>query len=141
MGEIGMDDLPLHRAFGSADGRNWTMPENTNLPGQTNGVVDLGNGRLAAIYTTREAVNPGFRVAISENWGGTWDIENQLQIWDATGRERLGVNAPEAYPRSHDTIAYGAPTANLLPNGNIIVSFWCTEMSITHIRYALLQTV
>jgi len=141
MGEIGMDDLPLHRAFGSADGRNWTMPEETNLPGQTNGVVDLGNGRLAAIYTTREAVNPGFRVAISEDWGGSWDLENQLQIWDATDRERLGVNAPEAYPRSHDTIAYGAPTANLLPNGNIIVSFWCTEMSITHIRYALLQAV
>ena len=138
MTENGMDDLSLHRAFGSANGQTWTIPEMTNLPGQTNGVVDLGNGRLVAIYTTREAHKPGFRVAQSEDWGLTWDIENQLQIWDATGRERLGVNAPEAYPRSHDTISYGAPTANLLPNGNIIVSFWCTEMSITHIQYTLL---
>lgn len=139
MGENGLEDLPLHRAIGSADGREWSIPEMTNLPGQTNGVVDLGNGRFAAIYTTREATKPGFRVVLSEDWGRTWDIENQLQIWNATGRERLGVNAPEAYPRSHDTIAYGAPTANRLPNGTIIVSFWCTEMSITHIRYALLK--
>ena len=141
MNADGMSDLPLHRAFGSADGQEWMMPEQTNLPGQTNGVVDLGNGRLVAIYTTREATNPGFRVVLSEDWGLTWDIENQLQIWDATGRERLGVNAPEAYPRSHDTIAYGAPTANLLPNGRILFSFWCTEMAITHIRYALVEVV
>lgn len=139
MAENGMGDLPLHRIFGSPDGQSWTMPEQTNLPGQTNSVVDLGNGRMVAIYTIREAKKPGFRVVASEDWGLTWDVENQIQIWDATGRERLGVDAPEAYPRSHDTIAYGAPTANLLPNGNIIFSFWCTEMSITHIRYALVQ--
>ena len=32
-----------------------------NIPGQTNGVVDLGGGQLAAIYTTREQNQPGFR--------------------------------------------------------------------------------
>ncbi|MCB8960910.1 MAG: exo-alpha-sialidase [Ardenticatenales bacterium] len=133
----GMAPLPLHRCFGSPDGARWTEPEATNIPGQTNNVVDLGGGRLAAVYTTREANQPGFRACLSEDWGLTWDLANQIQLWDATGRERLGVDAPEAYPRSHDTIAYGAPTATLLPNGDILFSFWCTEMSITHIRYAL----
>ena len=138
MGEK-MGELPLHRCFGSANGLNWSTPEATNIPGQTNGVVDLGDGRMVAIYTSRASDLPGFRICLSMDWGLTWDIDNQLVVWDATGRERLGVDAPESYPRSHDTIAYGAPTANLLPDGNILVTFWCTEMSLTHIRYALLR--
>ncbi|MDJ0754197.1 MAG: exo-alpha-sialidase [Ardenticatenaceae bacterium] len=134
-----MAPLPLHRCVGSADGQTWDTPQATNIQGQTNGVVDLGDGRLAAVYTSREAVQPGFRVCLSEDGGLSWDLDNQLVVWDATGRERLGVEAPEAYPRSHDTIAYGAPTATLLPGHKILVSFWCTEMSITHVRCALLQ--
>ena len=135
----GMAAMPLHRIFGRSDGLEWSQPEATNIPGQTNGVVDLGEGRFAAVYTTRAEDEPGFRVCLSADWGLTWDLANQVDIWDARGRERLGVDAPEAYPRSHDTIAYGAPNAILLANGDILVSFWCTEMSITHIRYALLR--
>ncbi len=135
----GMAALPLHRSIGSADGRQWSDPEATNIPGQTNNVVDLGNGRMAAIYTSRDEGRPGFHVCLSEDGGLHWDLDEQIVVWDATGRERLGVDSPEAYPRSHDTIAYGAPTATLLPNGDILVSFWCTEMSLTHIRYALLR--
>ena len=132
-------DLCLHRSLGSANGRSWTFPEATNLPGQTNNAVDLGDGLMAAIYTSRAAPQPGFFVALSTDNGLTWDLDNQLLLWDATGRERLGVNAPESYPRSHDTIAFGAPTAMRLLDGDILVSFWCTEMSITHIRYARLR--
>lgn len=135
-----MGDLPLHRCFGTADSREWSTPEATNILGQTNAVVDLGDGRFVAIYTSREQTSPGFFACVSDDWGLTWDIANQIVVWDATGRERLGIDAPESYPRSHDTIAYGAPTANLLNNGDILFSFWCTEMSITHIRYALLKT-
>jgi hypothetical protein len=132
-------DLPLHRSFGSAGGRSWTFPEATNLPGQTNNAVDLGEGLMAAIYTSRAAPQPGFRVALSTDNGLTWDLDNQLLLWDASGRDRLGVSAPESYPRSHDTIAFGAPTAMRLGDGHILVSFWCTEMAITHIRCARLR--
>lgn len=132
-------DLPLHCSFGSADGRSWTFPEPTNLPGQTNNAVDLGDGLMVAIYTSRVEPQPGFRVALSTDNGLTWDLDNQLLLWDATGRDRLGVSAPESYPRSHDTIAFGAPTAMRLLNDDIFVSFWCNEMSITHIRCARLR--
>lgn len=132
-------DLPLHRSFGAADGRNWTFPEATNLPGQTNNAVDLGDGLMVAIYTSRTGLQPGFRVALSTDNGLTWDLDNQLLLWDATGRDRLGIHAPESYPRSHDTIAFGAPTALRLLDGDIFVSFWCNEMSITHIRCARLR--
>lgn len=130
--------LTLHRCLGSADGRSWSTPEPTNIPGQTNWPVDLGEGRIAAIYTRREGENPGLFVTLSEDEGKTWDLENQACVWDATGRDKLGVEAPNAYPRSHDTIAFGAPHATRLQSGNVLVSFWCTELSITHIRSAIL---
>ena len=136
-----LQTLPLHRNFGSPDARSWSAPEATNIPGQTNWPVDLGDGRMAAIYTNRESDTPGFFVTFSQDEGKTWDIENQICVWDATGRDKLGVSAPDSYPRSHDTIAFGAPTSMRLLNGEILVSFWCTEMSITHIRYARLQVV
>lgn len=132
-------NLPLHQCIGSADGRTWSVPAATNIPGQTNWPVDLGNGRMVAVYTVRETHPPGFFVTSSEDGGKTWDIANQLHIWDATGRDKIGVSDLESYPRSHDTIAYGAPSATVLSNGDIFVNFWCTEVSVTQIRYARLR--
>jgi hypothetical protein len=111
------------------------------MPGQTNDVADLGDGRFVGFFTVRESAQPGFRAVLSEDWGKTWDLDNQIVVWDASGRDRLGVSAPDSYPRSHDTIAFGAPTASRLLDGDVLVSFWCTEMSITHVRYARLRVV
>lgn len=128
--------LPLHACFGSTDGRDWIMPVPTNIPGQTNWPVDFGQGRMVAIYTVREGNEPGFYVTSSTDGGITWDLEKQLKVWDAAGRDKIGVHSLDAYPRSHDTIAFGAPTAVQLPDGDVFFSFWCTEMSVTQIRYA-----
>jgi hypothetical protein len=135
------ESMPLHFVVGSADAREWSTPEATNIPGQTNGSVDLGDGRMAAIFTVREGGSPGFYVALSEDGGRTWDLENQLHTWDATARDKLGISSPDKYPRSHDTIAFGAPTAMLLDDGDIFCTFWCTEAAVTHIRYVRLGVV
>lgn len=134
-------NITLHRCFGSPDGRTWSTPEATNISGQTNWPVDLGDGQMAAIYTQRESERPGFFVTLSTDEGKNWDLDNQICVWDATCRDKLGVNAPDSYPRSHDTIAFGAPTAIRLLNGDIYVSFWCTEMSVTHVRYGRLKVI
>jgi hypothetical protein len=91
---------------------------------------------MIAIYTVRKTKPPGFYVTSSEDGGRTWNLDEQLLVWDATGRDKIGVHAPQSYPRSHDTIAYGAPTATVLENGDVFCSFWCTELSVTQIRYA-----
>ena len=130
---------PLHYCIGSPDGRRWSKPEPTNIPGQTNWVADLGDGRMAVIYTVRETDPPGFFAACSEDGGRHWDLDHQVQVWDATGRDKIGVDASDSYPRSHDTISYGAPTSLMLEDGNIFTTFWCTEVSVTQIRYARLR--
>ena len=135
----GAKALPLHYCIGDPTGRKWSKPEPTNIHGQTNWPVDLGNGRMVAVYTVRETNPPGFFATFSEDGGKTWNLDKQLHIWDATGRDKIGTNAPDDYPRSHDTIAFGAPMASLASNGDVLVTFWATELSMTHIRHARLR--
>ena len=131
--------MPHHYCAGSPDGREWSMPAATNIPGQTNWPVDLGDGRMAVIYTVRETHPPGFYAAVSEDGGKTWDLEDQVHVWDATGRDKIGITLTDHYPRSHDTISFGAPTSTVLADGDIFCTFWCTEVATTHIRYARLK--
>jgi hypothetical protein len=134
-----IDNQPLHRCIGSADAMEWSEPEPTDLPGQTNHAVDLGEGRMLDVYTRRDGAQPGFFAVLSADEGKTWDLENQVCVWDASGRDKLGVEAPDTYPRSHDTIAFGAPRAIRLADGDVLATYWCTEMSVTHIRSARLS--
>jgi hypothetical protein len=137
--EQGPVNLPIHYAIADPQGQHWPMPQPTTLPGQTNWPAQLPDGTLAAIYTLREAEAPGFFVALSADGGQTWDLENQVRVWDATGWTHIGLSSPEKYPRSHNTIAFGAPTLMALHNEDLYTSWWCTYASLTHIRWARLR--
>lgn len=137
----GPRDLPLHHAFGDPAGRSWSAPLPTAIPAQTHWPAELPGGRMAAIYTWRIAERPGFMAVLSEDGGRAWDLDNQVRLWDATGWTHLGIDAPEVYPHSHDTVAFGAPTLLTTLNGQLYASWWCTYASITHIRWAKLRVI
>jgi hypothetical protein len=132
-------NLANHLCTGDASARVWGAPEPTNLPGQTNALVELGGERMCVVYTWREAERPGIMAALSMDGGRTWDLDGQARLWDAAGRDRLGVVALDSYPRSHDTIAFGAPVAMRASNGDIYAAWWCMEAAIVHIRWARLR--
>ena len=135
----GPTDLPTHYAMADPSGRRWERPQPTNLPGQTNCPAELPDGRLAAIYTWRESERPGFMVVLSEDGGATWDLEHQVRVWDTTGWTHIGVTSLDRYPRSHDTIAFGAPSLITTADGDLFASWWCTFASVTHPRWARLS--
>ena len=132
-------NLPIHYVITDPAAAVWPMPQPTNLPGQTNWPAQLPDGTLAAIYTLREAEHPGFFVALSHDLGQSWDLDRQVQVWDATGWTHLGISSPDKYPRSHDTIAFGAPTLTATSEGDLYASWWCTYASLTHVRWARLR--
>ena len=131
----------LHYMLADSAGRHWSAPVPTPVPGQTNNVAELPDGRLGAIYTWRDAAQPGFMVMLSEDGGQTWNLERQVRVWDATGWTHLGVNAPAKWPHSHDTIAFGAPDLVATPDGDLYAAWWCTLASLTHLRWARLREV
>ena len=94
---------------------------------------------MAAAYTAREGMNPGINVVLSADEGRTWDVDNQVQVWDAVGQEYLGVERVPEYPKSHDNIAFGKPNLSRLADGTLIASWWCTQAAVTHSRFARLR--
>jgi hypothetical protein len=132
-------NLPIHSSITDKHGAHWPMPQPTSLPGQTNWPAQLPDGTLCAIYTLREDSKPGFMVTLSHDGGQTWDLDHQVRLWDATGWTHIGISSPEKYPRSHDTIAFGAPTLMTTLEGALYASWWCTYASLTHIRWARLR--
>ena len=132
-------NLANHVCLSDPSASNWSQPAPTNLPGQTNAVVNIDGGRLCAVYTWREAERPGIMAALSEDGGRTWDLDGQARLWDATGRDRLGVESRDAYPRSHDTIAFGAPAGVRLADGDVYAAWWCMEAALVHVRWARLR--
>jgi sialidase-1 len=134
-------NLTNHLCIGDPAGQPWSEPEPVNLPGQTSALVDMGGSCRCIVYTWREAARPGIMAVLSEDGGRIWDLRNQIRLWDASGRDRLGVVALDAYPRSHDTIAFGAPAALRLSNGDVYAAWWCMEAAIVHARWARLRVV
>lgn len=134
----GQENHDLHFVVCDPTGATWTMPRPTGIRAQTSWVGDRGNGSLAVAYTIREGMNPGIVVALSEDEGKTWDLDHQVVVWDAVGQEFLGVDHKPSYPASHENIAFGKPNTAVLPCGDIIASWWCTQACVTHIRYARL---
>ena len=91
------------------------------------------------LYDRSKDDQPGFMVVLSNDGGHTWDLENQIRIWDATGWTHIGLNRPKIYPRSHDTIAFGAPSIITMMNGDLFASWWCTYASQVHTRWARIR--
>ncbi len=134
-------DLPLHHCFARPTDRRWPDPEPTPIPAQTHWPAELPGGRLCIVYTWRLAEQPGFMAVLSADGGRSWDLDHQVRLWDATGWTHLGISAPDRYPRSHDTIAFGAPTLMTTMDGGLYASWWCTYASLTHVRWARLRAV
>jgi len=119
--------------------RKWTKPEPTGIVGQSAYPVVVDDRRLAIIYSERDSKQPGIKVVLSEDMGKTWDVANAVVVWDAYGKEALGVPMTSTYPSSHDAIAYGAPHICKLNECELIATWWCTQSSDTHVRWARLE--
>ena len=71
--------------------------------------------------------------------GRYWDTSAPLVLWDAYGKEALGVPRTDRYPGAHDAIAYGAPQLATIGDSELLASFWCTQSSDTHARYVRIE--
>lgn len=135
----GQQNFELHRILSDVSGIQWTEPVPVGIQAQTCWPADVGDGRVALTYTSREGRKPGVSVAGSSDQGLSWDLDNQVQVWDAVVQEFLGVENVPDYPASHDNIAFGKPNLARLSDGSLTAAWWCTQACVTHARYAKLR--
>lgn len=126
-------DLTNHWVVSDDEGRTWSAPCSTNLPGQVCCPIGLPDGRVAAIYNHRSEP-PGIRVAISDDLS-TFDRDRELIVFDAGAEATLGTTDHENFLAEHMLIAFGKPQGFLDADGTLLTYFWCTSQGVTHTRW------
>jgi hypothetical protein len=119
-------DIDVHVAWGTPDGRTWTVPTGTGLPGQHCQPIALGGDRLLAIYSHRSDP-PGIRAALSQDFGRTWDRATELVVWASDAGAEPGAAGPRAqdeYWNDMGAWQFGHPRGALLSSGEVLVTFY-----------------
>ena len=128
-------DHPNQFAISSDNGKTFGEPESTGLHGQTCKVLQLRDGRLLCFY--RRLDRPGLWANVASlDDKGRWQNRAEIPVWEGEGA------AVERAENSADGLAalrFGSPTPIQLPDGQVLVVFWCVEACQSVIRLARLR--
>ena len=119
-------DADVHIAWAPPDGRSWSVPVPTGLPGQHCSPISLGGDRLLAVYTHR-GEPPGIRACLSGDFGRTWDRSSEIEVWSAEAGLDRGVGesrSPGDYWNDMGAWQFGHPVGVALPDGDVLVMFY-----------------
>ncbi len=131
-------DIDVHIAWGTPDGRDWTVPVGTGLPGQHCQPISLGGDRLLAVYSHR-GDPPGIRAALSEDFGRTWDRASEIVVWASDAGGEPGAGRPRSqdeYWNDMGAWQFGHPRGATLPDGEVLVVFYGGSGATRSARWA-----
>jgi hypothetical protein len=118
----------------SRDGRRFTAPKPTGFLAQTCKILPVGGDRLLCVY--RRDDQPGLWAALAEVNGESWKNLEEAPVWRgaASGMAARGTNSDELCD-----LRFGYPSPCLLPDGNVMVAFWCREEDVNNVRWLRLR--
>ena len=135
-------DVDIHISWGSPDARSWTTPVATGLHGQHCQPIVLGGERLLAVYPNRDDDPPGIRASISEDFGKSWQRDQDLLVFEShAGTEpgaRVGRSQKEKF-EDMTTWRFGHPRGVLLPDGTVFVVFYAGDDTIKSARWGRIE--
>jgi hypothetical protein len=133
-------DIANHIAWGSPDGRTWTVPQPTPLTGQHCQPISIGGSSIVAAYSHRRNP-PGIRVVRSDDFGRTWDVAGEVEAYaSAAGDEPAAAGADQrAYWNAMGQWQFGHPRGTFLPEGEVFVVFYAGEGATRSARWARIQ--
>lgn len=133
-------DVPIHLAWGSPDGRTWSTPQSTGIAGQIAAPLGLPNGRLFMAYVHRHAP-PSLRALLSEDGGESWHDELVFYEKRRGGESGMAGRRDFAdYWADMNVWTFGHPAAVLLPDGDVFVAHYAGDedaMSMHWVRIGL----
>jgi hypothetical protein len=134
-------DVDVHIAWGSPDGRTWTDPVGTGLPGQHCQPISIGGDRVVAVYSHRQDP-PGIRAALSDDFGRTWDRATEVVVWASDAGDEPGsgkARAQEEFWNDMGAWQFGHPRGAVLPSGEVLVVFYGGSGITRSARWARLR--
>lgn len=139
--------LTARAAYSADRGRTWSAPFDTKIQGGPMNPLLLADGRLIALFARRTAPN-GIRAVLSEDDGASWQVDDELVLWDETTRRVTGERAADLHRAPADPSlwgtmwgwTFGTPTAVQAPDGSVLVTFFASGFDgVTAIRCVRLE--
>jgi hypothetical protein len=133
-------DVTIHIAWGSPDGRHWSVPESTGIAGQIAAPLGLPDGRLFMAYVHRHDP-PSLRALLSEDGGRNW--QEELVFYEKRRGSESGMAGRREfadYWADMSIWTFGHPAAVLLPGGDVLVAHYAGDeraMGIHWVRIGL----
>jgi hypothetical protein len=114
----------------SEDGRAFSAPRLTGLRGQTAKVLPLDGDGVLCVYRRND--RPGLWAALAQVTTAGWRILDEAVLWQGAASGMSGVAT------ASDELAglrFGYPSMARMPDGEVLVAFWCLEDAVHNIRW------
>ncbi|MBT4820216.1 MAG: hypothetical protein HON70_31195, partial [Lentisphaerae bacterium] len=113
--------LTNHVSFSEDNGRTWTIPLDTGVPGQASNLLRLDDNTVLSVHCQRETGDIGLFVRVVDVTGNSWRELTRQSVWDrATGLAVSGYG-------SMSGIRFGQPSITRLSNDELLVAHWAVE--------------
>jgi hypothetical protein len=133
-------DIANHIAWGSPDGRTWTVPTPTGWRGQHCQPISLGGDRIAAVYVHRHEP-PSLRIVASEDFGRSWEAGSELAFYASPTGSEAGITEARAFEdfwQDMMTWSFGHPLGVRLPDGDLFIAFYAGDAASTSMHWVRL---
>ena len=123
-------NLPTPYALSSDGGQTFGPPIPTGFLAQTCKAIQLRDQRILCVY--RRADQPGLWASLSRLDGDKWTNLAQQVLWQgaSSGMPGLLHSGQELA-----NLKFGYPSLAQMPDGDVLVVFWCVEDCVSNIRW------
>ena len=137
-------DVPIHVAWGSPDGKEWSEPVSTGIAGQICAPLFLPGGRVFAAYVHRHDP-PSLRAILSGDFGRSWTAAEELVFYEKVrGGRESGMGGKRDfgdYWADMSVWTFGHPAPLLLPNGDVLVAYYAGDEMAMGIHWVRITDV
>ena len=131
------EDLTNHYVISKDMGKTWSKPQPTNIQGQACAPIALNDGSVATLYTKRHG-KQGIYLAMTNDLKN-YDIENEIQIFDAGDEAVLGTPIEGNVFSINLAQGFGRPGGTVLKNGQVLLYYWGTKNGIAQSMWTIVE--
>ena len=121
---------PTEYSISSDRGETFSGPFLTGFRAQTCKVIQLSDGRLLCAY--RHNDKPGLWATLARLEGEKWTNLGDSPLWQGPDS---GMKGKTDSAQELSALKFGYPSLKLLPDGDLLLLFWCQEECLTNIRW------